>query len=86
MLNYTITLFLISQNIAYQIQQALILVTRTPVCNTSAWATACLPRLRAEVAELRSAPARHVVAPMAELDERVAARARLPPIRAPDRA
>lgn len=45
-----------------------------------------LPGHRADVAELRAAPARHVVAPMAELDERVAARARLPPIRAPDRA
>ena len=43
-----------------------------------------LPGHRAEVAELRAAPARHVVAPCVELDERVAAGARLPPFRTPD--
>ena len=86
MLNYTITLFLISQNIAYQIQQAPILVTRTPVCNTSAWATACLPHLRAEVAELHLAAADHMRAALRALDEHVAPGARLPPTLARKRA
>lgn len=41
-------------------------------------ALAILPRRRAQVAELASAEARHVVAPQIELDERLAAGTRLP--------